>query len=171
MQKVIALLVIVAVSSSLQSPVETGSQTELQSEVESAAEAVPQPNFVIPFFTANWYKSVEYCNYLGLRLAVIDSKEKEASLYAAVMDSDVYSDGSNLVWVGASDLADEGSFHWHGTGRRVVYSNWADRQPDNGEKIEHCVEAGLHEYYRLSMKWQWNDRDCKVNRYFVCEKY
>lgn len=51
MQKVIALLVIVAVSSSLQSPVETESQTELQSEVESAAEAVPQPNFVIPFFT------------------------------------------------------------------------------------------------------------------------
>lgn len=50
MQKVIALLVIVAVSSSLQSPVETESQTELQSEVESAAEAVPQPNFVIPFF-------------------------------------------------------------------------------------------------------------------------
>ncbi|XP_052567266.1 perlucin-like [Culex pipiens pallens] len=147
-------------------------QIQVEVQTTEEPEVVPLPNisYVIPYFTANWHKSVEYCNYLGLRLAVIDSREKEAGLYAAVKASDVYSSGSTLVWVGASDLADEGNFHWHGTGRRVAYSNWARRQPDNAG-AEHCVEVGLHEYPSLSMQWQWNDRDCKANRYFVCEGY
>ncbi|KAL9701596.1 hypothetical protein quinque_005037 [Culex quinquefasciatus] len=147
-------------------------QIQVEVQTTQQPEVVPLSNisYVIPYFTANWHKSVEYCNYLGLRLAVIDSKEKEASLYVAVKASDVYSSGGTLVWVGASDLADEGNFHWHGTGRRVAYSNWARRQPDNTFD-EHCVEAGLHEYQTLSMKWQWNDRNCKANRYFVCEGY
>uniref|UniRef100_A0A8D8NAE4 Perlucin n=1 Tax=Culex pipiens TaxID=7175 RepID=A0A8D8NAE4_CULPI len=156
MLKASSLLAMLAiVSSSLQHPVDSEDS---------------QVKFVIPRFMTNWYGAVEYCNLLGLRLAVIEDREKSSKVYAAVEASDIYVEAKTPVWLGASDLANEGYFHWHATGKRVFYSNWADGQPNNLGGGEHCMEATMIGDTYYGFKWLWNDLNCSAAQYFVCEE-
>ncbi|XP_055618599.1 perlucin-like [Toxorhynchites rutilus septentrionalis] len=151
MQKVVCLvLLVVAFHSSAQ-----------------RVKCVFESKYFIPNFTANWFKAVEYCNYLGMRLAVISSAEEQAKLTALVASTDKFSNVSTDIWIGGSDLAEEGNFYWHATGNRIVFTNWKKNQPDNGQKNEHCME--IRYIPEHSWDWHWNDRDCKAARYFVCE--
>ncbi|KAL9700286.1 hypothetical protein quinque_003727 [Culex quinquefasciatus] len=124
-------------------------------------------DYAIEWHKANWFKAVEYCNYLGARLAIVASYENQTELAEMVQQTDKYNSISTEFWIGASDLADEGHFIWHATGTRVQYSNWKVLQPDNGGNVEHCVEVRYIPSERWD--WQWNDLDCKKMRYFVCE--
>lgn len=124
--------------------------------------------YFIPNFKANWFKSVEYCHYIGQRLAVIETGQAETNLYSAIRASDAFNALSTRVWVGANDLADEGNFHWHATGKRIRYANWNPGQPDNWDSRENCVEVGINTIGYL-YAWRWNDDDCKTLHYFACE--
>lgn len=104
-----------------------------------------------------------------MRLAEIDSLEVETKLQQAIVASDIFKKETTMIWVGASDLAEEGNFYWHGSGKQLVWTNWAVRQPDNKGGNESCVEFGVIKYATLNITWQWNDKNCNVKRYFACE--
>lgn len=143
---------IVAVSISLLQPVNC--------EVKSS--------YVIPTFKAGWFKAVEHCNSIGMRLAVLDRKSFETELKKALIASHVYKNGDAIVWVGANDLTDEGKFHWTATGKPVEYTNWAKNVPDNSNG-EHCMEFGHISYKTIVLDWQWNDKTCSTEQYFACQ--
>ncbi|XP_055536471.1 perlucin-like [Wyeomyia smithii] len=130
-------------------------------------KCVSDSKYFIPNFTANWFKAVEYCNYLGMRLVVISSAEEQGKVTQMIMDTDKFSNDTTEIWIGGSDLAEEGNFYWHSTGVRVRYTNWKKNQPDNAQNMEHCLEIRYIPVH--GWNWHWNDRVCKEQRYFVCE--
>ncbi|XP_062550411.1 perlucin-like [Armigeres subalbatus] len=123
--------------------------------------------YFIPNFTANWYKAYEYCNHLGMRLAIVDNAVDQSKLAQMITSTDKFSNVTTEMWIGASDLAQESYFHWHSTGSRVQFTNWKTGQPDNAKNVEHCVEIRFIPGHNWN--WHWNDRECSAMRYFVCE--
>lgn len=70
------------------------------------------------------------------------------------------------VWLGASDVASEGSFVWV-TGEPVTLAFWAEGEPNNGGMNgEDCaILIGFGE-----RAGNWDDRGCGSARPYVCER-
>lgn len=72
-------------------------------------------------------------------------------------------DYTNL-WIGLTDLVDEGEYVYSSSGLKPFYSNWEKSQPDGGvEENEDC--AALHTPQR-----KWHDYPCSDNHSYVCKK-
>ncbi|XP_058825863.1 C-type lectin 37Da-like [Topomyia yanbarensis] len=119
-----------------------------------------ESQYHIPDVTANWYKASEYCNSIGMRLAVISSNQQQDNLVAMIKSSSKYNTAKMEIWIGGSDLAKEGEFIWQSTGAKIGYANWNKKQPDNAGGNEHCVQ--IRHIPAVNWNWHWNDRDCKV---------
>ncbi|XP_058461646.1 perlucin-like [Malaya genurostris] len=130
-------------------------------------KCVSEAKYFIPNFMGNWFKATEYCNYLGMRLAVISTSEEQTNLTTMIAATDKFSNDTTNIWIGGSDLAEEVNFYWLSTGKRVGYSNWRKNQPDNDQNTDHCMEIRYNPVQ--GWNWHWNDQDCKAIRYFVCE--
>ncbi|EDS30725.1 galactose-specific C-type lectin [Culex quinquefasciatus] len=104
--------------------------------------------------SSSWFKANEYCNYLGMRLAIISSQEDQAKLIEVLKSTDQYG-------------TEEGNFHWVATGTRLQFTRWHPHQPDNGIGAEHCLE--LRYIPSEGWDWHWNDRGCSTSHYFACE--
>lgn len=104
---------------------------------------------------------------MGMRLAVLDTEAKYNEIARLVEFSRVFNITKTELWIGASDLAEEGNFVWHDTGMELTFSNFHRGQPDNANGTEHCV----HMRYAPAANWQWhwNDWDCDLKSAFVCE--
>nr|XP_029721125.1 perlucin-like [Aedes albopictus] len=127
-------------------------------------------NFFVTNEKLNWFGAVEYCEGRGMRLAVIDTLAKKNEVLALLQVSYlVFNPVKTLLWMGASDLAHEGRFTWHGTGKAVAdgYSNWYPGEPD-GLGVEHC--AAIHHEPAANRIYNWYDVRCTEQYFFVCEK-
>ncbi|XP_029714393.1 C-type lectin 37Db-like [Aedes albopictus] len=124
--------------------------------------------FCFPNVVANWVGAAEYCSRNGWRLAILDTEEKQQQMEEQAQKVDAFKTNKVELWIGASDLAKEGKFVWHGTGMDVSYEKWIAGMPDNRNGNEHCV----HLWYEpsRSFQWQWNDVVCSSTRRFVCEQ-
>jgi hypothetical protein len=69
--------------------------------------------------------------------------------------------GGDDIWIGLSDVADEGEMVWL-DGAPLGAANWADGQPDNFQN-EDCVE-------KRGQDALWNDRSCFAPHFYVCER-
>ncbi|XP_062533651.1 C-type lectin mannose-binding isoform-like [Armigeres subalbatus] len=107
-------------------------------------------NFYISRVTHNWIGAAEYCHLLGMRMAVIDTEAKQREIVRLAEHSLVFNATKTDLWIGASDLSQEGTFVWLETGIEVstTYSNWAYGQPDNIRNNEHC----LHVWYEPALE-------------------
>jgi hypothetical protein len=95
-------------------------------------------------------------SYMGLHphLATITSGAEQAYI-AAITGA------SNLLWLGASDAAVEGTWTWI-TGEPFVYSNWNSGEPNNSDGVEHYLE------------WNsggWNDNNSTGREYGYIVEY
>ncbi|XP_029732228.1 perlucin-like [Aedes albopictus] len=124
-------------------------------------------SFYIPIMKLNWIGAVQYCNRIGMRLAVVNSESKNLAVLEAIHAAN--EDGIDLsnAWIGASDISKEGTFVWLATGRPVNYTNWSENNPNNDEGTENCVEIAYQPYTQF--KWRWNDNKCDAVNNFVCE--
>jgi len=68
------------------------------------------------------------------------------------------------VWIGGSDLSQEGMWTWY-DGSAWKYTNWVYGEP-NGDIFENCIELlePWHQY-----KGEWNDQSCTEKFAFVCK--
>ncbi|XP_053699137.1 snaclec convulxin subunit beta-like [Sabethes cyaneus] len=123
----------------------------------------------VPNFKANWFKATEYCHYLGRNLVTVTSAEKQAIVNKILEETDKY--GDNSFWIGGSDLADLGNFHWHSTGTRIVWHNWNELlalpTAEDARKDDRCVLLANQTDKR---GFKWVVANCWDEYYFVCEQ-
>ncbi|XP_058444168.1 uncharacterized protein LOC131425906 [Malaya genurostris] len=124
---------------------------------------------VVPNFKANWFKATEYCHYLNRNLVVLTSAEKQEMIGKLLKGTDKFE--GNSFWIGGSDLAEIGNFHWHSTGSRFVWHNWNELLPvpvaNDGRKDNRCVLLLNAQSETVGFKWMVVN--CWDEYYFVCE--
>ena len=111
----------------------------------------------------NHAEAVAACASAGLTLLAIDSAEEQEWVWG--MSGDMFPEGTKDVWIGLNDHAEEGAHAWP-DGSAPEFTNWAERQPDNGAGgvDEDCVEMSQY------TGGQWNDIDCSLEYLgFICE--
>ncbi|KAL4239305.1 hypothetical protein ACF0H5_000122 [Mactra antiquata] len=112
---------------------------------------------------ATWWGAKRECKTLGGALATIDNDDENNYIVNVLKNQDAskYDCG---VFLGASDLAREGTWIYESNGKNIntIYSNFKGSEP-NGGKRENC----LHLYAHGS--WIWNDTNCNLKMGYVCE--
>ncbi len=103
---------------------------------------------------AGWRDARDLCQAWGGDLAKVESVEENTRL-ADRSDED--------VWLGASDLEDEGNFRWFDGDDVDGEGPWAPAQPDNFEGRENCMEL-------RAMDDRWNDVPCMSEKFALCER-
>lgn len=122
----------------------------------------------------NWIDARNFCLAQGFYLATVNSAAEDAWL-----DGDVRHGSGGGVWVGGSDLAQEGQWRW--TENEEVftscpghqpsscspangyYNQWHGGEPNNWAN-EDCLEL------REIGPNRWNDLQCHNHRPFICER-
>uniref|UniRef100_A0A1Q3EXT6 Putative galactose-specific c-type lectin n=1 Tax=Culex tarsalis TaxID=7177 RepID=A0A1Q3EXT6_CULTA len=144
----------------------------LASGFQPKAECEDKAEFVIPNFKTNWFKAMEYCHYLGLKLTRILSADDQLRIEATINGTDKGVD--TQFWTGGNDLGDRRNFHWYSTGRRITWFNWFDAENSYGSE-SYYADSGRGKCIYLSYKksdgqWKWGLGSYDENRYFVCER-
>ena len=105
----------------------------------------------------SWTEARSYCQRRGGDLARGDTYSRNRFITLLAY-------GVENVWIGLSDLSNEGHFHWVGTDEHAEYENWKAGQPDNKRRKEDCV---MTNYHRDGL---WNDANCESAHRYVCER-
>jgi hypothetical protein len=89
------------------------------------------------------------CIMFGSQLAILDSADRDAAAKSLIGTSD--------VWLGLSDLAQEGTFKWI-DGTALAFQNFAANEPNNanGAFEEDCTMYS-------GSRGGWDDRPCDAN--------
>ncbi|XP_061181229.1 perlucin-like [Saccostrea echinata] len=116
---------------------------------------------------ATWAEGRMYCHAYGTKLVSIETQEENAFLvhYLKSIHGQFH---SPRFWIGATDIAETGTFIWEGTQVRLDagFTNYRGGSPDNGgdDSDEHCMEM-TYDY-----NYEWNDNQCDNKFYPICEK-
>ena len=107
-----------------------------------------------------WSTAKQICEQLGGHLVTINSSNENS-----IIQNNTNGLKNERYWIGYSDLSVEGKWGWI-TGEINNYSNWADGEPNNTQRIEDCAEI-------VTKSGKWNDIkgfSCmNLNIGFICE--
>ena len=84
--------------------------------------------------TMTWHDAKAYCERIGGYLATVTSKAENDFVYNKLASLSPY----EMVWIGATDEAEEGAWEWMG-GEDWDYTNWPGDEPNNCSGIEHYL--------------------------------
>ncbi|XP_061192839.1 perlucin-like protein [Saccostrea echinata] len=104
--------------------------------------------------SATFDAAKDICNRAGAYI-LEDQSPREKSL--------TKTNGTNRMWIGATDNRQEGVYVYESTGSRVNNSDWVTGQP-NGGRNESCAVAYKEE------NWQLHDYPCNYKFDYVCKK-
>ncbi|XP_026880090.2 macrophage mannose receptor 1-like [Electrophorus electricus] len=107
---------------------------------------------------ANWTYARDWCREQGGHLAVIDDVNENDFVASYLRDI------AHHVWIGLSDRLHEGKFAWTDGTSPVLFTNWAEKEPNNNDGQEHCVSM-THNHLVTGL---WNDENCGEKRGWVC---
>ena len=71
------------------------------------------------------------------------------------------SGGGDNIWMGANDLATDGTWVWVDEEEWGQYTNWGPAEP-NGSIMEQCLEM-------VHNTGTWNDLDSNILRFSMCK--
>ncbi|MED5427023.1 MAG: lectin-like protein, partial [Candidatus Neomarinimicrobiota bacterium] len=100
-------------------------------------------------YEESWTNANEWLQSLGepeIHLVTIGSQEENDFVRGATNEMI----GDIDVWIGFTDMYDEGNWEW-AIGEEVVYTNWAQYEPNNGNNEEHWAH--------LWPDGKWNDAE------------
>ncbi|XP_072022086.1 alpha-N-acetylgalactosamine-specific lectin-like [Amphiura filiformis] len=100
-----------------------------------------------------WQDANDHCKSLNADLVSIHSADENEYVWSLM--------GSEISWIGLNDVSSEGSFVWT-DGSCVDYTSWQDDEPNQAGE-EDCTEFYSH------WNGNWNDKNCSVQRAFVCK--
>lgn len=108
-----------------------------------------------------WTQSQKSCTLYGGMLAEIETSEENDFIVQTIFKP--YVGDGPYVWIGASDIKEEGTFVWNSIGLPLKFSYWKSGEPNDLTGNEDCVHAYVGEGGR------WNDRACTDVYRFLCE--
>ncbi|XP_055535434.1 perlucin-like [Wyeomyia smithii] len=121
--------------------------------------------FIVPDVTANWFQAGEYCNSLGMRLAVIDNADENTQAIHSILDAGKFAESTTEIWIGGSNLGQGTDYYWQPTGAKFEETFWGIGEPNNLGGVESCAQLR----HTPTQDWHWNDKQCTLARNFVCE--
>ncbi|KAK9526947.1 hypothetical protein VZT92_015619 [Zoarces viviparus] len=105
-----------------------------------------------------WADAEMHCVVEGANLVSIHSLEEHRFVRTLIKNFDR---AEGKTWIGLSDIHKEGTWMWS-DGSRSNFATWSIYQPDNKNRVEHCVETNH------SGEKKWNDDPCSNTFPFVC---
>lgn len=101
----------------------------------------------------SWTEAKRYCEDMGGYLVTITSDDEQKVVEELVSKGSKYQ-----YWLGGTDKGSEGQWQWI-TGEKWKYTNWDNRQPDNGFGHEHYLQIYKKPNPRVlsSKPYKWND--------------
>uniref|UniRef100_A0A673L0Q7 Si:ch73-343l4.8 n=1 Tax=Sinocyclocheilus rhinocerous TaxID=307959 RepID=A0A673L0Q7_9TELE len=130
----------------------TDEKDQLQRDFDSLNKKGP-----VCFFKStelkSWSDSRQYCRDRGADLVIINTEEKQVSLF------------SERVWIGLSDTENEGIMKWVDNSR-LKQGFWHNGEPNNQDGNEDCIEL-MPSNPVLN---NWNDLPCSQEKKGFCEK-
>lgn len=101
----------------------------------------------------SWTEAKRYCEDMGGYLVTITSEDEQKVVEEIVSKGNKYQ-----YWLGGTDKGSEGHWQWI-TGEKWKYTNWDNRQPDNGFGHEHYLQIYKKPNPRVSSSkiYKWND--------------
>ena len=96
------------------------------------------------------------CDSMGYGMAHVDDSAENTYLYNKVVSL-----WNNWWWLGANDIASEGTWVWN-DGTPWNYTNWYPGQPNNYGNYQHCLTLN-------GFGSQWNDEWCNYDLPYVCK--
>uniref|UniRef100_A0A8C2PQ69 C-type lectin domain-containing protein n=1 Tax=Cyprinus carpio TaxID=7962 RepID=A0A8C2PQ69_CYPCA len=126
---------------------------ELETRVNNLTKSCFVSLHLFIFTQRSWSDSRQYCRDQGADLVIINTEEKQVSLF------------SERVWIGLSDIENEGNMTWVDNSA-VNQEFWLEEEPNNAGGNEDCIELMPSETIK-----NWNDLPCSENRKGICEKY
>ncbi|XP_011196497.1 C-type lectin 37Db-like [Zeugodacus cucurbitae] len=115
--------------------------------------------FINAYLKMNWFAASYYCRSYGGELAHIESPEELEALQIYIFSQNI----SKQFWIDGNDLATEGTFMSHTTGRPLIYTNWLENNPSNSNN-EDCIELYLYD-----KKLLMNDIKCDDELLALCQ--
>nr|XP_021527004.1 collectin-10 [Aotus nancymaae] len=104
----------------------------------------------------NYRESLTHCRIRGGMLAM----PKDEAANTLIADY-VAKSGFFRVFIGVNDLEREGQYVFADNTPLQNYSNWNEGEPSDPSGHEDCVE--------MLSSGRWNDTECHLTMYFVCE--
>uniref|UniRef100_A0A673HHD7 CD209 antigen-like protein 2 n=1 Tax=Sinocyclocheilus rhinocerous TaxID=307959 RepID=A0A673HHD7_9TELE len=111
----------------------------------------------------SWSDSRQYCRDRGADLVIINTEEKQVSLF-------ISSFVSERVWIGLSDTENEGIMKWVDNSP-LKQGFWLKGEPNNYYENEDCIELNYkRDQVEMSPLNSWNDVPCSEKKKGICEK-
>ncbi|GAB6032986.1 Fc fragment of IgE, low affinity II, receptor for (CD23) [Chamberlinius hualienensis] len=89
----------------------------------------------------------------GAELAHPSTKEKDTQLIDYIKKN--FPTVNASWWLGASDLAEEGTWKWTHDNSKFTFNYWHEGEPSNNKDNENCLS-----YWTPYYNWKWNDLNC-----------
>jgi len=132
-----------------------------------------QGKYIMSSTHAKWAKAKEMCENAGLILAKVRNAEENAEIVQAALyflgeRVEEEWDQSNWFWIGANDMAEEGTYVWaddEAFDAEAAWINWRRPNPDNAEKKGTVGQDAIS----ISKWGKWDDSYAeKRKRPFAC---
>ncbi|CAG5127967.1 unnamed protein product [Candidula unifasciata] len=109
----------------------------------------------------SWAEAARVCQIFNGNLAEIDSEEENDFVKEFLQSRG----GPEKVWIGATDIFNEGTFEWLSNGGRPLnFTDWQRGQPtDGGSHGQDCLDLIEKNNYT------WADDSCTSQYNFICE--
>ena len=78
-----------------------------------------------------WQTAENFAKTLGGHIVAINNADENAFLVEAF-------GGQVEYWTGLTDIEEEGKWKWT-TGEKIIFTNWAPKEPDNYKQMQHSV--------------------------------
>ncbi|POI24893.1 hypothetical protein CIB84_011356, partial [Bambusicola thoracicus] len=104
----------------------------------------------------NYREALMHCRDRGGTLAM-----PKDELTNTLLADYISSSGLFRAFIGINDMEKEGQFVYADSSPLQNYSNWKDGEPHDSTGHEDCVE--------MLSTGEWNDSECQVTIYFICE--
>lgn len=115
----------------------------------------------------NWYEARDFCASKGSRLAEFKTTESWRQIWAWLAEA--HTPQHTNYWQGLERIGSR--FRYVGGGEisnnDPLWSNWANRQPDDWGRDEDCAELWCSWEYN-GCNGTWNDLACETSRNFIC---
>ncbi|XP_062620964.1 perlucin-like protein [Saccostrea cucullata] len=111
----------------------------------------------------SWFDGMTMCQIHGSNLASVLNQEEHNFIVSLMKQYK-----KDVVWLGATDWDNEGTFVWEPNGDKMNYQNFGHGEPDDRLNQEDCllIDGSSNNHHTFV----WDDRNCYDRNYYICKQ-